>query len=165
MAGFRALRNTYRPLESRTVAEFWNRYAFYFKELLVDMFFYPTYLRYFKRFPRLRMAFATTMAAMVGNLIYHFYDTIAYVAALGWRRSVMGFQTYLFYCFVLTAGIVISQLRAHNKTKPPQSFLRARLLPVLGVCGFYCFLKIFDDLHRTYDLREHFVFAGRLLGL
>ena len=30
MAGFRALRNTYRPLESRTVAEFWNRYAFYF---------------------------------------------------------------------------------------------------------------------------------------
>jgi D-alanyl-lipoteichoic acid acyltransferase DltB (MBOAT superfamily) len=38
MAGFRALRNTYRPLESRTLAEFWNRVYFYFKELLVDMF-------------------------------------------------------------------------------------------------------------------------------
>ena len=85
------------------------------------MFFYPTYLRYFKRFPRLRMAFATTMAAMVGNLIYHFYDTIAYVAALGWRRC-HGLPNLSFYCFVLTAGIVISQLRAHNKTKPRSLF-------------------------------------------
>ena len=39
MAGFRALRNTYARLASRTIAEYWNRYYYYFKELLVDMFF------------------------------------------------------------------------------------------------------------------------------
>jgi hypothetical protein len=28
LAGFRLLRNTYRPLSSRTIAEFWNRYVY-----------------------------------------------------------------------------------------------------------------------------------------
>ncbi len=54
MAGFKALRNTWSPLQSRTIAEFWNRYYYYFKELLVEFFFYPTFLRFFKTRPRLR---------------------------------------------------------------------------------------------------------------
>ncbi len=44
LAGFRLPRNTWRPLESRTLAEFWNRYYYYFKELLVEFFFFPTFL-------------------------------------------------------------------------------------------------------------------------
>ena len=67
MAGFRALRNTYRPLEARTVAEFWNRYYYYFKELLADFFFYPTFFRWFKGHKRVRLAAATFMAAGFGN--------------------------------------------------------------------------------------------------
>ena len=58
-AGFNALRNTYRPLSSTTVAEFFNRFYFYFKELLVDFFFYPTFLRYWKGHRRLRLVVAT----------------------------------------------------------------------------------------------------------
>ncbi len=54
MAGFNLLRNTYRPLESRTVAEFWNRY-YYFMELLVEFFFLPAFTRYFKQHRRLRV--------------------------------------------------------------------------------------------------------------
>lgn len=165
MAGFRALRNTYRPLESRTLADFWNRYYFYFKELLVDMFFYPTYLRYFKKWPRLRMAAATLMAACVGNAIYHFLRDISLVAELGWWRSIAGFQTYLFYCFALGAGICISQWRGKRREDRSQSWLRRRLVPILCVAGFYCFLHVFDDTNRTYGLREHFVFVGRLFGI
>jgi hypothetical protein len=165
MAGFRALRNTYRPLESRTVAEFWNRFYFYFKELLVDMFFYPTYLRYFKKRPRLRMAAATMAAACAGNAIFHFLRDISFVGELGWWRAIAGFQTYSFYCFVLGAGICISQLRGKRKDDPPRSWFRRRLVPFLCVMGFYCFLHIFDDAGRTYGLREHFVFVGRMFGL
>jgi hypothetical protein len=165
MAGFRALRNTYRPLESRTLAEFWNRFYFYFKELLVDMFFYPAYLRYFKKYSRLRMAAATMAAACAGNAIFHFLRDISFVAELGWWRAIVGFQTYLFYTFVLGAGISISQSRGKRKDDPSQSWFRRRLAPVLCVTGFYCFIHIFDDSNRTYGLREHFVFAGRLFGL
>ena len=165
MAGFRALRNTYRPLESRTVAEFWNRFYFYFKELLVDMFFYPTYLRYFKKHARLRMAAATMMAACAGNAIFHFLRDISLVAELGWWRAIAGFQTYLFYSFVLGASISISQLRGRRKDDQSKSWFRRRLVPVVCVSGFYCFVHIFDDTGRIYGLREHFVFVGRLFGL
>ena len=41
--GSRALRNAHAPLSSRTIAEYWNRYYYDFKELLADMFFYPNF--------------------------------------------------------------------------------------------------------------------------
>ena len=71
MAGFNALRNSYRPLSSRTIAEFFNRFYYYFKELLVDFFFYPAFLRYWKGHKRLRMIFATFAAVFFGNSFYH----------------------------------------------------------------------------------------------
>ena len=92
MAGFRALRNTYSPLTAKTIADFWNRYYFYFKELLVDFFFYPMFFRYFKRWKRLRIAAATFMAAGVGNMFFHFISDIGYVPQLGLWRAVMGFH-------------------------------------------------------------------------
>jgi hypothetical protein len=67
LAGFNALRYTYRPLSSTTVMEFFNRFYYYFKELLVDLFFYPAFLRYWKKHKRLRMAFATAAAAFFGK--------------------------------------------------------------------------------------------------
>ena len=36
------------PLLSTTLVEFWNRFNYYFKELLVDFFFFPTFLKAFK---------------------------------------------------------------------------------------------------------------------
>lgn len=164
MAGFRALRNTFRPLESRTVAEFWNRFSYYFKELLLEMFFYPTYLRYFKNYPRLRMAAATMMAACAGNAIFHFLRDPYLVGELGWRHAIGGFETYLFCTFVLGAGISVSQLRARRRIDESRSWLRRRAVPFLCVSGFYCLLHVFDDTERILSLREHFQFVGRLFG-
>ena len=116
LLGFKALRNTYAPFRARSIAEFWNRFYFYFKELLVDHFYYPVYLRYFKRSPRLRIVFATFAAACFGNAFYHFGRDVNYVAQLGLWRALTGFQVYLFYGFLLAAGISISQLRGKRLT-------------------------------------------------
>ena len=69
--GFNVFRNTYKPLLAPSLVEFWNRYYYYFKELLVDFFFFPTYVRRFRTSPRLRMLAATLAAAGFGNLYYH----------------------------------------------------------------------------------------------
>ena len=71
LCGFNVFRNTYKPLLAETIVEFWNRYYYYFKELLVNFFFFPTFTRYFKRNPRLRMFAAVFAAAFVGNMYYH----------------------------------------------------------------------------------------------
>ncbi|MGH8671872.1 MAG: hypothetical protein ACREUA_07530, partial [Burkholderiales bacterium] len=70
--GFNVFRNTYKPLLAESVVEFWNRYYYYFKELLVNFFFLPTFSqRWFRNWPRLRLYAAVFAAAFVGNMYYH----------------------------------------------------------------------------------------------
>jgi hypothetical protein len=165
MAGFRALRNTYRPFRSRNLAEFWNRYYYYFKELMADLFFYPTYLRCFKKHPRVRMVVATLMAACVGNCVYHFLRDIGFVAEEGLWTAMVRFQTYAFYTLVLGVGISLSQLRAMRRRPAPTSWWLRTALPAAWIFAFYCLSHVFGDYNRNYGLKEHLVFFGHLFGL
>lgn len=165
MAGFRLLRNTYRPLESTTLAEFWNRYYFYYKELLVDHFFYPVFLRCFRSNRRLRMFFATFMAACVGNLLFHFLRDIHFVAELGWWKAISGDASHAFYTLLLALGVSVSQMRTHDRDRS-KGWLRGRLLPCLWVMLFFCVLHVFDaPLDRGHSIWQRADFLSYLLGL
>lgn len=160
MAGFNALRNTYRPLSSTTVAEFFNRIVFYFKELLVDFFFYPTFLRYWKGHRRLRLVFATFSAAFFGNAFFHFILDCRAIRLAGIERALTNFQVPLFYFFILAAALSISQIRKRGPR--PTGFIRGRLWPVFCVLMFYCVLGVFDVLQPQYPLVEHLRFLASL---
>jgi hypothetical protein len=164
MAGFRALRNTYRPLEARTIAEFWNRYYFYFKELLVDFFFYPTFFRWFKPHKRLRLAAATFMAAGFGNMFFHFIRDIGYVATFGLWQAVIRYHVYAVYCLILSGGIVVSQLRNKAPRRTARWF-EAPLFQRLGVVLFYCLLQVFDDTGRSHPITTHLAFLLHLFHM
>lgn len=163
LAGFRLLRNTWRPLSSRTIAEFWNRYFYYFKELLVHVYFYPTYMRCFKSRPRLRLAFATFMAAGVGNFFLHFLMENHRIAQLGLVEALVRSQTYAFYCTVLAGGIIVSQLRSRRQNADA-GWMRGRVLPSFGVALFFCFLSFFDGPQRNMSLQRHFEFLIKVFG-
>lgn len=164
MAGWRIPRNTVNPLASRSLAEFWNRYYYYFKELVVDFFFYPAFLRWFKKSPKLRIAFATFCAAGIGNFLYHFMRE-THVFANGEVAEMMPrFLTYAFYVSVLSAGLIVSQLRG-RKPKPEDGFIRYHVLPRMWVMAFFCFLKIFDDIFGIGTLADRFVYLVRLFGV
>lgn len=163
MAGFNALRNTYRPLSSRTVAEFFNRYYFYFKELLVDVFFYPFFLRFFKKHRQLRLVGAIFAAAGFGNAFYHFGRDLTFIQQLGLGRALVGYQVYLFYCVLLASAISLSQLRHRKPARP--GFIRGQLLPSFLVVLFFCLLDVFGSTERNYPLVEHLRFLGHLFNL
>jgi hypothetical protein len=155
MTGFNLLRNTYRPLESRTVAEFWNRYYYYFKELLVEFFFFPTFTRYFKHNRQLRIFAATIAAATVGNMIYHFLQYYSFGAEMGLWRDLVGYQTYTFYAIVLGLGIGISQLRGQGKARLAHDAPWWRkTMATTGVVLFFCLLDIFDQDGRSVGLGQ-----------
>jgi len=165
MAGFRALRNTYRPLESKTIAEFWNRYYFYFKEVLVDFYFYPTYTRYLKGYRRARLFAATLAAACFGNMFFQFIRNLNYIWDLGLWKTLLGFHVYAFYAFVLGTGIAISQLRSRNAVPQSPHWFRDRILPSMSVVLFYSLLTIFNDwAPTTYPITERFSFLAHLFA-
>ena len=163
IAGYRLLRNTWRPLSATTFAEFWNRYYYYYKELLVDFFFFPTFLRCFKRHQRLRLFFATFMAAGVGNFLYHFTRDARYVADLGLGGALRGFQAFGFYCATLGIAIGISQMRS-AKRAVRKGWLRRQFIPSLTVLLFYCLMQVFMHTYSPFSLGDHFSFVLRLLG-
>jgi hypothetical protein len=166
MAGYPILRNSYRPLSSKTLADFWNRYYYYFKELLVEVFFFPTFLRYFNRHPRARLFFATFMAAGVGNFIFHFMREINSVPQLGLLKTVVGYQSYAFYCTALAVGIGLSQMRKQRRELRHQGWLRGTVLPSLWVILFYCVLEVFGWYpYSPYSLSAHFSFLFHCVGV
>lgn len=163
MAGFDALRNTYRPFSSTTVAEFFNRYYFYYKELLVRFFFFPAFLQSSWLSPRLRVGASIFFATCIGNAYFHFMRDLQYVPSLGLSASLFSFQVFFFYSLVLTAGIVASRLRKRGPA--PSGFLRGRLIPTFSVCLFFCLLDIFSTTDRTYPLSEYLRYLGHLFSL
>lgn len=164
MAGYNALRGTYKPLLATTIAEFWNRYFYYFKELLVEFFFYPTYLRYFKKMPRFRMFFATLMAAGFGNVLFHFIRDIEYIVQMGFWQALLAFHVYMFYGLLLGTAIGISQLR-NRQARKSHSWFRRNVIARVVVIGFYCIVLIFDSPDRNLSLGDYFVFVFSLINV
>jgi hypothetical protein len=165
MCGFRVLRNTYKPLQSKTIAEFWNRYNFYFKELLAEFFFYPAYFRFFSKWPKTRMFFATLSAAGFGNILFHFLLIVPVMMSFGFGIACRGFIPYVCYALVLGVSIGCSQLynlsrRHDNKNK----FMQCVISPVF-VLGFYSILGLFNQTYQTESILINLKFLGSLFNI
>jgi hypothetical protein len=164
MAGYRLPRGSWRPLESRTLMEYFNRFHFYFKEILVDLFFIPTFFKVFRQHPRLRMFTATFMAAGVGNALWHFMADIHLVAVEGLWGAISSFSSYLFYSFVLAIGVGLSQVRASMGYRPSAT-LAGRLYAFLFIWSFVVLLRVFSDGTRDHTFEQRLRFLLSLFGL
>lgn len=168
--GFNVFRNTYKPLLAQSIVEFWNRFYYYFKELLVDFFFYPTFLGYFKHSPRLRMFAAVMAAAFIGNFYYHALMWLAWGEASLW--SGHGVDTrivpYLLYAFLLGLGVYISMVREQarrGQPVPPSAFPRLRTLRrIAGVWLFFGLIRIWD-VGPVATLEQRMKFFCSLFGI
>jgi ferric iron reductase protein FhuF len=164
LAGYRLPRGSWRPLESRTLMDYFNRFHYYFKELLVDFFFVPTFFKVFRNHQRLRMFFATFMAAGVGNALWHFVRDIDLITTLGPVVAVETFSSYLVYSAVLATGVGLSQLRA-NLGHRPSPTLVGQLYSFFVVWSFVTCLHIFGDASRDHTLGERTSFLASLFGI
>jgi hypothetical protein len=166
LLGFNVFRNTYRPLLAESVVEFWSRYYYYFKELLVEFFFYPTYARWRVR-PWLRTFLAVFAAAAVGNLYYHVLqsDHLLIAAEPGalWRA----FCARAVYSVALAVGVWISMLREQRRrgaTVGSPTAVR-RSARIFAVWTFFALLHVWGVGRATPAFADRARFFGTLLGL
>jgi hypothetical protein len=113
--GFNVFRNTYKPLLAESVVEFWSRYYYYFKELMVEFFFLPTYHRVFRNRPVLRILAAVFAAAFFGNMYYHLLQAKHPLLVGDFGRLWWLLGPRLIYCLMLAAGIAVSMLRQQQQ--------------------------------------------------
>jgi hypothetical protein len=162
--GFNVFRNTYKPLLAETIVEFWNRYYYYFKELLVNFFFYPTFTRHFKKQPRLRILAAVFAAAFAGNIYYHWLGLGKTLATGDFRAMWGALESRFFYCFLLASGISISMLR-HQRAGTAPSYSRLRRAgAIFGVWTFFSVIHIWA-VRDPAPFLVRLNFFLRLIGL
>jgi hypothetical protein len=146
LLGFNVFRNTYKPLLAESIVEFWNRYYYYFKEVLVDFFFYPTYLRLRSLGNAARMFAAVFAAAFVGNMYFHIlYFAPEQVVSLDVVALWSSWGTRLVYCFLLAFGIWVSMLRqpaVRASGGKPGFWLRLRR--IAGVWTFFSIIQLWN---------------------
>lgn len=145
--GFNVFRNTYKPLLAPSLVEFWNRYYYYFKELLVDFFFFPIYVRYFRGSPRLRMFAATFAAAGVGNLYYHLLQQDPFLLTGRWAVLWPWLESRSVYCLILALGIYVSMRREQQRRGAPKGGSvgwAVSLRRIAGVWTFFGLLRALD---------------------
>ena len=157
--GFNVFRNTYKPLLAESVVEFWNRYYYYFKELMVTFFFLPTYAGLGKRlgkWPQLRLFAAVLAAAFVGNVYYHIIRVADEMAQGRVLEELLEQRSRIFYCFLLALGIFVSMRRQQRlRGQPPPAGKANRFLRIAGVWTFFGLIFI-------WNVRGHASFGNRL---
>jgi hypothetical protein len=164
--GFNIFRNTYKPLLAPSVVEFWNRYFYYFKELMVEFFFLPTYVRRFRGHPRLRMFAATLAAAGLGNLYYHLLQQDAFLLGHDWAGLWHWLQARGFYCLALSVGIYVSMRREQRRRGRAAAPVRwpARVRAIAGVWTFFALLSVWADPSAA-SFGQRLAFFLALFGL
>ena len=163
MGGFQLLQQVYRPLSARSVSDYWNRISYYYKQAIVELFFYPCFLRYGKGYPRLRQGLAIFVAVGLGNLVYHFRSILPWMARFGLLEALWGMRTYACYCLILWLGLWLSMSRAPRRPTQPDRV--QRILILTKIVLFFSILSVFDELYTTDSPWIRLRFLGYLCGL
>ena len=170
LLGFNVFRNTYKPLLATTIVDFWNRFYYYFKELLVDFFFLPSYVRWFRTRPRLRILVATFAAAFVGNLYYQLLRDPDALVAADIASLWQDLSPRLVYSFLLAAGIYVSMVRQQARrgqpaTSPGVWAVPRRVAAIAAVWTFYSLIHLWHLRAGDLGTMERTAFFFWLFGL
>jgi hypothetical protein len=161
-AGFNARRNSYKPFLSTSVSEFFNRYYYYFKELLVDCFFYQVFYALPRKRFRLALALSTMAAAGLGNYLYHFLRDLYVTVERGIGAALVASHMLAVYCFCLSIAIIISQIRRAGVQLVPRSRIATLRSVVLVWVTFAILNTLIVDLWKS-DITQHAQFLADLL--
>lgn len=162
--GFYVFRNTYKPLFAESITEFWNRYFYYFKELLSNFFFMPVFTSWAKGlqgWPKIRLGVSVFAAAFVGNMYYHIIEHSVNIANGQLLHTLDKLSGRFVYCFMLATGIYVSMLR--EQSRPVGSAVSPtweRYLNRMGVWLFFSLIFIWDVRSKaTLEQRTSFFFG------
>ncbi len=148
MAGFHIFRNTYRLFESATFSEFFERYQYFYKELVFTTAFWPLFVR--MRSIGLKWRVALSLFLSVGvyntylNLTFRWTKTVSLDFA-GTAQKMLTFTiNYLIYATMLAALIYPSMLKAvtGRETATPSTW--RRVVKLLAIVLTFAAIRTFE---------------------
>jgi hypothetical protein len=150
-----------------TRVDIWGRYYFYFKELLMDFFFFPAFVRSTAAPVLWRTLLATWAAAFAGNFYYHaalYAPVLASGDTQGYRSLVLARSVY---CALLASGLSVSFARALKKAQgSAMKAPRARQAgQVILVATFFALLHVWNYGGPPIPLERRWHLWKTLVGM
>lgn len=164
-AGYQCERNTRAPLLAKSPIDFFQRYNYFYKELLFQIFFFPTFLR-LKGLPaKVRIALALLIAVGLGNFLVIFLRNTELHFTLGFGASFIELSNYLVYALLLTVMLLPSTVTSLQGGPGPLRISATRKVfsVAMTVAGFAA-IRIFEEDHHGRMLASWKMF-GALFGL
>jgi len=136
-----------RPWLSTNLVTFWARYTYYYREFLLRAFYYPVFLHFFKKRPRLRMVVATVAAAGVGNLIWGHVTAYMFHRGATFGELLNILHTWPYYLF-LSVGTALTALYLLEfaKKKKRRPWTRSPWIAT-DVLASFCTMQYFALIH------------------
>jgi uncharacterized Tic20 family protein len=133
-----------RPWKATNLVALWGRFAFHYREFLVRAFYYPSFFRFFRHSPRMRVFFASLMAASVGNFIWHVSERAFFRDPdLGNLLYTASTWPYFVFLGLGIGGYQVFRMLYRQKRKP---WTRDRWI-LIDVLAAYCTLQYFGLIH------------------
>lgn len=133
-----------RPWLATNLANLWGRFAFHFREFLVRTFYYPVFLKFFRRRALLRIFAATMVATVVGNLVWGHVPPKT-ITRLTWSDLMMILSTWPYFV-LLGLGISLTQIWLARRPRTRRPWTRDRRFALDLVCA-YLTLQYFALIH------------------
>lgn len=105
-----------RPWRSQTVTEWWRRWNTHFRDLLVELFYYPVVMR-LRRRRRLAIVMGCISVFLVGSVLFHWPNHF-------FKRGVLTFPIGVFAESVVMTVLVATALVRKRDDAPPCGLLR-----------------------------------------
>lgn len=137
-----------RPWLATNLVVFWARYTYYFREFLLQTFYYPVFLRFFRGRPRLRIFVATVAAAGLGNLVWGHLTERMYDYGMTTEQLRYTLHTWPYYA-LLSGGIALTALyllefsrRKRRRPWTPGPKLATDVLASFGTFQYFSIIHI-----------------------
>lgn len=161
--GYKIPLNTRAPLLARDPLDFFQRYNYYYKELLWQIFFFPVFAK-LARLPLALRLYLTTWAAVgAANWLILWARYVRIILEEGVAASVQSMTQYMIYCTVLVHMVFPFVYYSVKRPPGPVQKRWKHVLAAFATVLAYAILRIFDD-DQFGDVRDNLAVFSRLFG-
>lgn len=139
ICGYRMDPYIHRPWASTNLMALWTRFSFHYREFLLRAFYYPIFLRYFKKQPYVRVVVGIMAAAGFGNLVWGHISEGLFYQGMVWEEIVRVLRGWPYFLMLgIGVGLTNVYLLRHRRTRRAWTLDRWIWTDVLAV---YCTLQ------------------------
>lgn len=146
-----------KPWLATNIVSFWARYTSHYRDFLVKAFYYPFFLRFFKKSPNVRTFMSIMFSVTLGNMVWGHLPEVMFYNGLNFYNfgNLLGEFPYFLLLGLFISSTQIYLLKRKRKRKPWTKDKKF----ILDILCSYATFQIYSLIHIFARPVENGVFS------